>query len=79
MKLCVMRGQMHAKTPTGLRCKIIFPGDPEYTAGGGIPLLCTGCVVIDGGRASCTRVQCCTSSTRNDGRSGGVWLPVLPS
>ena len=73
-----MRGQMHAKTPTGLRCKITFPGDPEYTAGGSGLLNCAGCVVIDGGLTSCPRVQCCTSSTRNDGRSGGVWLPELP-
>ena len=73
MRLCVMKGQMFAKTPSGLRCKIVFAGDPEYPPESlGV---CGGCVACDG---MCFNPQMCCSGNRADRRKAGKWIPAPP-
>lgn len=74
MKLCVMRDQMHAKLPDGVRCKFVFPGDVGH------PLLkdpvvgspCDGCVL--NGRCHGGSDNRCTPQSRHDCRRCGIWI-----
>ena len=73
MKLCIMKGQMHAKTPTGLRCRIAFPRDKSYV---GNPGSCEGC--IKHAEGPCLYPQGCLTGQRADQIAGGIWVPDLP-
>lgn len=72
MKLCVMRGQMRAKTPDGRRLRIIFKDDPAYDMTAGFP--CYNCAALSLGCDN-YRGQCCVGTDRTDEKSGGIWVP----